>query len=81
VRAQAGLLDADAICCIIAKKGNLGWGCEKYVILYELSRFRKGEVESEIRTKSAGEATEITDPIEGEKHGKSHHFRHYFTRW
>jgi hypothetical protein len=40
---------SDVICCIIAKKGHLGLGCENYVILYELSGFKKGEVESEIR--------------------------------
>jgi hypothetical protein len=51
------------------------------VILYTLSGFKKGEAESEIRIKSAEEATEIAHSIEGESHGKGHHFRHYLTRW
>ena len=63
MRAQAGLLDADVICCIIAKKGNLGQGCENYVILYELSGFKKGEIESETRIKSSKKVTEITHSI------------------
>jgi hypothetical protein len=48
---------------------------------YASSGFKKGEAESENRIKSAKEATKIAHFIEGEKHGKSHHFRHYFTRW
>jgi len=81
VWAQEGLFYSDVICCIIVKKGQLGQGCENCVILYELSGFKKGEAESEIRIKSAKEAIEITHSIEGENYGKGHHFRHYFTRW
>jgi hypothetical protein len=36
--------------------------------------FKKGEAESEIRIKSAEEATEIDHSVEGESHGKGHHF-------
>jgi hypothetical protein len=52
-----------------------------YVILYALAGFGEGEAEPEIRIKFAEEATEIAHSIEGENHGKGHHFRHYLTRW
>ena len=51
------------------------------MILYALSGFKEGETESEIRIKSAEEAIEIAHSIEGENHGKGHHFRHYLTGW
>jgi hypothetical protein len=51
------------------------------VIPYVLSGFNKGEAESEIRIKPDEEATEVAHSVEGEGHGKGHHFRHYFARW
>jgi hypothetical protein len=39
-----------------------------------LAGFKKGEAELEISIKSAEEATEIDHSVEGEGHGKGHHF-------
>jgi hypothetical protein len=44
------------------------------VIIYVLSGFGAVEVEPEVRIKSTAEVTEITHFIEGENHGKDHHF-------